>query len=624
MASSTTPFARCPFARSGGSSPSAPSGLRPPDWRVAYSARYLYVHVEFEASQVAVRDRAYQNGDGLILVISRPRADGAPTDEFYVIGVSAGVPAARWQRRFVWYRNRELGMQPLETAEVATASNGTTVGIEFLLPWAEVYPYHPWLGDIGVNLCVTRALAADGRARYCAVEDGRVDSEQSPRRYQRLAFAQPPTDTLPGAAAMLTSNHMAEGQTTMLRLATWSPSASREVLQLRVLSGEGTRVQARAVPVEIAAGSGVHDVEVPVASLPQGGYTVTWSLADVAADGRTGLTVLAPDDERALAERLAKARSRLSPGSATTLEFAIEELARQRALIRPYDVATSLRLSQAQVVADVARAETGSDPIARRTGVIRRAYRSAVDRALRPYSVRVPAGNASGAPRPLLVYLHGSGEDDRNQLDRAWLPADMIVLAPNGRGTSNWYTRDAAQDDIREAIDDVCANYAVDSARVILAGFSMGGYGVYRTYLENPRRFRALAVFSGLPYAAGRPADAPDLLKEGTDLSTFRQVPIFVFHGGRDRNCPIEDTRALVTRWYGRAPGSSSVSNRTKVTRPLATRRFAPFQRGWPPRWRLGRDRTPATDKAAAGAARTNATSSWPVLPPAPALAPAD
>jgi hypothetical protein len=146
-------------------SPSAPPGLRPPTWRLAYSARDLYLYVEFDASEAVVRDRAYQNGDGLIMVLSRPRPDDSPTDEFYALGVSAGEPAARWQRRFVWYRNRDLSMQALDAAEVATTSSGAVVGIEFLLPWGEVYPHHAWLGDIGFNLCVTRAPGATEEGR---------------------------------------------------------------------------------------------------------------------------------------------------------------------------------------------------------------------------------------------------------------------------------------------------------------------------------------------------------------------------------------------------------------------------------------------------------------------------
>jgi predicted esterase len=528
------------------SSPSAPAGLRPPAYRLAYSARHLYVHVEFDAREMVTRDRAFQNGDGFVLVIARPRPRGAPSDEFYVVGVSSGAPPARWQSRFVWYRNVDLSMQPLEQADTASTHTGTTVGIEFLLPWDDVYPYHPWLGDIGFNLCVTRALAGDGRARYCAVEDGRVDSEQSPRRYEPVTFAPPPPTAAPAVAAALTVNHIPEGGTTSLRLATWSPGPLNEPLMVRVFSGEGTRLQSRATRVDAPAGLTVRDVEVPAGSLPRGGYGLTWSVGNVIASGRTGLSVLAAGSDGTMAARLTALGSRIAPGSASTLAFAIEELGRQRVRLRPYDVATTLRLAQDRLLTDLQLAEAGTDTLPARTGVIRRAFRSAVDGTLRPYSLRIPAAPTPGARLPLLVYLHGSGEDDRSQLDRTWLPQDILVLAPNGRGTSNWYTRDHAQDDIREAIDDVAANYPVDPERIVLAGFSMGGYGVYRTFLETPRRYRALAVFSGLPYAPGRPADAPDFL--GTaDRSVFNGVPLFVFHGGQDVNCPIADTRELVT-----------------------------------------------------------------------------
>jgi predicted esterase len=145
------------------------------------------------------------------------------------------------------------------------------------------------------------------------------------------------------------------------------------------------------------------------------------------------------------------------------------------------------------------------------------------------------------------VFLHGSGQDDRNELNRPWLPDDFILLAPNARGTSHWYNADHAQDDIREAVADVMANYAVDRSRVVLAGFSMGGYGVYRTYKEKPATYRALAVFSGLPRVPGTDAAAPDFL-EKEPAALFSKTPIFIFHGGNDRNCPIELTRALVDR----------------------------------------------------------------------------
>jgi predicted esterase len=524
------------------------ASVKPPSYRLAYGAGFLYVFVEIDTAQLQQRDRAYQNGDGVVLVVARPRPDDQPTEEFYVLGFSPGRPAARWQQRFVWYRNVDLEMRPLDDTVVATTSSGGRSFFEILVPWRDVYPYHPWLSDsMGFNLCVTRALAGTSRARYCAVDDGRVTSEQNPRRYRRLSFEPGRAGSTIQAFAVLDRNHVAEGAAPHLRVAVLASGRSTVGLTTRVLTGEGTRAAGRQVTVTAEPEVHVEDVEVPAGALPSGGYTVTWDVGDGAASGRLGLSILPAADVAALTPRLDKLRDRLRAGSYTTLAFQLEDLDRRLRALRPYDTAPALRMALGQFVNDVRDAETGSDPVAARTGMFRRAFRSRVDGQLQPYSVKIPADYRPDRRLPLLVFLHGSGEDDREALARDWFPAGFILLAPRGRGTSNWYTADHAQDDIREAVSDVVANYSVDTSRVILAGFSMGGYGVYRTYKEDASRYRALAIFSGIPRIPGGGTEGPDFL-EKEDLSIFARPPMFVFHGGKDRNCPIEQTRALLAR----------------------------------------------------------------------------
>jgi predicted esterase len=206
-----------------------------------------------------------------------------------------------------------------------------------------------------------------------------------------------------------------------------------------------------------------------------------------------------------------------------------------------------VRFALEDLTTALAIAGQGGDPVAARKGIQRRAYRSALDGTLQPYEIKTPADLDTAKRRPLFVYLHGSGEDERGQLARGLAGPEFVAVAPRGRGTSNAFSADHAQDDIREAIADAIANYPVDESRVVLAGFSMGGYGVYRTFWENPKRYRALAVFSGDPSIATRflGAGHPDFL-DPKYLETFRGIPVFVFHGGKDRNCPIENTRKLV------------------------------------------------------------------------------
>jgi dipeptidyl aminopeptidase/acylaminoacyl peptidase len=192
---------------------------------------------------------------------------------------------------------------------------------------------------------------------------------------------------------------------------------------------------------------------------------------------------------------------------------------------------------------DVETLRRGEDPLAGRTDIVRRAFRSKIDGTLQPYSIRTVASAKPGHTYPVAVFLHGSASDDRGQLDsfRKLLPG-FILVAPYARGTSHFYTTDEAQRDIEEVLADVAAHYPVDPDRMFLSGFSMGGYGVYRTFFEHPERYRGLIVLSGLPYAFD---DAPDFRNPAL-MAGFKGVDMFVVHGTEDRNCPFAETEKLV------------------------------------------------------------------------------
>jgi dipeptidyl aminopeptidase/acylaminoacyl peptidase len=249
--------------------------------------------------------------------------------------------------------------------------------------------------------------------------------------------------------------------------------------------------------------------------------------------------------------RLERAKARLSPGSATTLRFLIEEAFASVRSAKPYETTAKERIALLRVEADLAQAEAGRDAIAARTGYFRRAYRSRVDGTLQPYAVRIPAGFDPGRSKryPLVVYLHGSASDETNLAGVDYLSVgDCIELAPRGRGPSNAFTRDHAQEDIEEAIAAVVQSYPIDEARVVLTGFSMGGYGVYRTFYEHPERYKALAVFSGHPEIGPRyfPGEGHPGFLDEKNLAKFKGMPVFVFHGREDRNCPFAVTEELV------------------------------------------------------------------------------
>lgn len=148
-------------------------------------------------------------------------------------------------------------------------------------------------------------------------------------------------------------------------------------------------------------------------------------------------------------------------------------------------------------------------------------YLSSVDAVPMTARLWLPTGfQPGGAPRALVVYLHGGGGTGAGmltagqgamtgQLDaRGW-----IGLAPDGRawGLASqgcpWQTSAAyvnnpnpavgpGEQDILDAIDWALASFPIDVDRVYLMGFSMGGRGTYGIGLRNPDRFAAIAPLS--------------------------------------------------------------------------------------------------------------------------------
>ena len=78
----------------------------------------------------------------------------------------------------------------------------------------------------------------------------------------------------------------------------------------------------------------------------------------------------------------------------------------------------------------------------------------------------------------------------------------------------------------------------------------MGGYGVYRTFYEQPQLFRAIAVISGHPDLARVWNNNPEEINflDEKNLSIFKGISAYIFHGEKDMNCPYYMTVQLVNK----------------------------------------------------------------------------
>ncbi len=154
------------------------------------------------------------------------------------------------------------------------------------------------------------------------------------------------------------------------------------------------------------------------------------------------------------------------------------------------------------------------------------------------YLLWFPPGYGNGTEYPLVVFLHGSGDDD---YDAQWvmsygLPSviargdlpdsfDAVVLMPQaGPGTSWWSLRQPEA--IEALISDVVDSYDIDSSAISVTGLSMGGFGTWHMVTRFPDRFVRAASISGSGYGSVAIPDDVD--------PCAIETPIRSIHGTED------------------------------------------------------------------------------------------
>ena len=126
-----------------------------------------------------------------------------------------------------------------------------------------------------------------------------------------------------------------------------------------------------------------------------------------------------------------------------------------------------------------------------------------------PHVVFAPLHYEPGYAYPLVVWLHGSGDDER-QLPRIMPLVSMrnyLAVAPRGlclpdeRNKHGWLqTEDhiqQAEQRVFDCIELACRKFRVHPGRVFLAGFSHGGTMAMRIGLSHPGRFAGVVSLGG-------------------------------------------------------------------------------------------------------------------------------
>jgi predicted peptidase len=140
---------------------------------------------------------------------------------------------------------------------------------------------------------------------------------------------------------------------------------------------------------------------------------------------------------------------------------------------------------------------------------------------------------------PMILFLHGADErgSDLKKVKKHGPPKivekqrdfPFIVVSPQCP-EGDWWTEKVEV--LINLVDDIATRYKVDKKRIYLTGLSMGGYGTWALASAYPERFAAIAPICG----------------GGSRIMSLRlkDIPIWVFHGAKDKHVPLEESEEMV------------------------------------------------------------------------------
>jgi len=223
----------------------------------------------------------------------------------------------------------------------------------------------------------------------------------------------------------------------------------------------------------------------------------------------------------------------------------------------------------------------------------------------RRYWLYRPPGVQPGERLPLLVMLHGCGQDARRfalstRMNRIAARERFLVLYPeqdrlaNAQGCWNWFDTQSGRAWgeaalILRAIDQVCLLYAADPGRIALAGMSAGASMAALLVTRHPARFQAVVMHSGIPPGTahsgmsalgamhGLRATRP--LLASPDAMAAEWPPLLVIHGSADHVVAVSNGHAAVQAWAG-AAGACAAAPRTQQRGQRYPMTVTDFSRG--------------------------------------------
>jgi predicted esterase len=526
--------------------------------RFTFDAKRFYAAVEVLDDLFEFPSRSWRYGDGLLLTFIDP-AGGNVGDRFVTFGFSQikGRPiSVLLNRDGTYFPPASLKDVDLEVEQDAKRGR---LSYEISIPFSLLTPFRPFLqGSWGINLAYADR---DGEEREVLqlYPDPGYDTELShQRRGEIFDFVLRSSRLRPEMQGVMTASHYTDDAPKTLILGIQNPGAEGEwTLRYNLSSARVNRDGL--TKFRVAPGRNRIEWELDGEEFPSAAYVLSVGVIDARGSlsftqdnpffvlNRSELEELAQKLDQAKAGELYEENVRFR-NSFPSVELRLGSI--DDFLTSAYPHVDMTRIHQEYVDLEflVDKISEGKPALFLPGRIGRLAHRSEIDGSLQPYSVYVPDFYDGEEALPLYVTLHGSGVDERQTIQYVaqtlfdfrmrGKAGRFIVLAPQGRGLSDWYLGDAGTD-VMECIAHVKTLYNIDEKRIMLDGFSMGGYGAWRLGLSFPEVFKAVVVRSG--------AVSPPPERGGENILELMRPGIpnsyFVVHGAKDNAVPVVNAR---------------------------------------------------------------------------------
>jgi len=511
---------------------------------ITFNNNALIINAEVKDNHFKDGDRSWRYGDGFYInFVNQVENEKDSSNKFYGFGFSL-----QNKKPFSVLVNKDgtyfPTTNPPPLPEIKIDSVKMTALYKINIPWKNVYPFHPFKDNTaGINIVYISQNNDGSRIIQRLITDN-YDTELSDyRKFIPLKFilSEKHKTSVVGNIKNRVSSSL------LMPMSLWIRSPKREKVLIKISAeNQNSSIVKKQITKRIAVG--INKINYSI-KLPKnnGLYNIPAEIND---------SVFWKDDFykysddtfnqslKLITMLTAATENQEIKLSGSTIIYHINNL---RQLIKNFNSRSDISKVkfEFETLSGMLSDFTNNNSIFTNGGMAVCGFKSPIDSTLQPFSIILPNNFDKTKTYNLMVVLHGSGVDETKSINDAaknFSDYNFIFMAPRGRNLSSWYIGDA-ETDLIALTKNIKTVFNIN--KVIIYGFSMGGYGVWRNGILNPELFDAGIVVSGAPFNF---KDNNPEYNMNNFLSNKTKIPYLVIHGTADRSLDISYTDTFVEK----------------------------------------------------------------------------